>query len=237
MRIDGRDHDEMRPVKITKNYLKSPEGSVLIEVGDTRVICTAHVEEKVPMFLKDTAQGWLTAEYSMLPGAGNTRINREVSRGKVSGRTAEIQRFIGRSLRSVVDRSCFPRMTITVDCDVIQADGGTRTASLTGAYVAVEMALQKMLREKKIKRNPCTEMIAAVSVGILKGSALLDLCYKEDFNIDVDMNVVMTASGSFVEIQGTAEGNSYTKEELDKMLELSRKGIMELIAIQEECLR
>ncbi len=234
MRSDGRSYDEMRKVRITPNYIKGPEGAVLIEVGDTKVLCTASVEDRVPPFLKDLQQGWLTAEYGMLPGSGNTRIAREVARGKVSGRTAEIQRLIGRSLRSVVDMALFPKTTILVDCDVIQADGGTRTASITGAYVAVSLAFQKLLREKKIKKNPFKDSVVAVSVGVSRGNAFLDLCYEEDCCADVDMNFVMTGSGLFVEMQGTAEEKPFNHQQLEQMMRLAQKGIEELSQLQKD---
>jgi ribonuclease PH len=233
MRIDKREYDELRPIIIIPHYTKGPYGSVMIETGDTRVLCTASLEMKVPFFLKDSNQGWLTAEYGMLPGSGNTRISREAARGKVSGRTAEIQRLIGRSLRSAVDMAFFPNMTMQIDCDVIQADGGTRTASITGAFVALKMAFECMLKEKKIKKNPLLDYVAATSVGIVKGKALLDLCYEEDFRADVDMNLVMTGRGQFIEIQGTAEESSFSDAELQKMLSLGRKGIIDLIKAQK----
>ena len=236
MRPDGRSYNQMREVRITPYYLKGPYGSVLIEVGDTKVICSASIDTKVPPFLKDLQQGWLTAEYGMLPGSGNTRIGREAARGKVSGRTAEIQRLIGRSLRSVVDMAQFPGMTILVDCDVIQADGGTRTASITGAYVAVDLAFRRLMKEKKIRKNPIKDSIAAISVGLLGGNAFLDLCYQEDCRADVDMNVVMTGNGSFVEIQGTSEESPFNGDQLNKMLDLSREAIDLLTQIQSKVL-
>ncbi len=236
MRPDGREPKQIRKVKITRNYVKQAEGSVLIEVGDTRVICTASVEDKVPGFLKDSKQGWVTAEYSMLPRSTNVRTGRESSRGKVGGRTHEIQRLIGRALRSVVDLTALKDMTIWIDCDVIQADGGTRTASITGSFVALYDAMNFLKAHGKIEKIPINNFLAAISVGILKNEVILDLNYEEDFKAEVDMNIVMTADEKFVEIQGTAEENPFTRTELELMLKLAKKGIEELITKQKECL-
>ena len=234
MRIDSREDDQLRPVLMIPNYIKGPHGSVLIEMGDTRIICTASVEMKVPFFLRDAQQGWITAEYGMLPGCSHSRITRESAKGKVSGRTAEIQRLIGRSLRSIVDMKMIPGITVVIDCDVIQADGGTRTASITGGFVAMKLAFEKLIEDKVIKKNPIIESVAAVSVGIHKGTALLDLCYHEDSRADVDMNIVMTGSGKFVELQGTAEEKTFSDDELTTMLALGRKGVNELIIEQKK---
>ncbi len=236
MRPDGRKPKQIRKVKITRNYVKQAEGSVLIEIGDTRVICTASVEDKVPGFLKDSKQGWVTAEYSMLPRSTNVRTGRESSRGKVGGRTHEIQRLIGRALRSVVDLTALNGMTIWIDCDVIQADGGTRTASITGSFVALYDAMNFLKAHSKIEKIPINNFLAAVSVGILENEVILDLNYEEDFKAEVDMNIVMTADEKFVEIQGTAEENPYTRTELEVMLKLAKKGIKELITKQKKCL-
>ena len=236
MRPDGRKLKQIRKVKITRNYVKQAEGSVLIEVGDTRVICTASVEDRVPGFLKDSKQGWVTAEYSMLPRATNVRTGRESSRGKVGGRTHEIQRLIGRALRSVVDLTALNGMTIWIDCDVIQADGGTRTASITGSFVALYDAMNFLKAHNKIEKIPINNFLAAVSVGVLENEVILDLNYEEDFKAEVDMNIVMTADEKFVEIQGTAEENPFTRTELEVMLKLAKKGIKELITKQKKCL-
>ncbi|MEE8574157.1 MAG: ribonuclease PH [Thermodesulfobacteriota bacterium] len=236
-RIDGREPSELRPVKITKDYLKFAEGSVLIEVGDTKVICTATCEERVPPFLKGKGSGWLTAEYSMLPRSSQNRIPRESARGKVKGRTHEIQRLIGRSLRAVVDMAALGERTITVDCDVIQADGGTRTASITGAYVAVSDMFVSLRESGIIGVDPFTDSVAAVSVGILDCEAYLDLNYEEDSTADVDMNVVMTGSGKYIEIQGTAEAMPFSKDGLASLLDMAGKGIEELSALQLTALK
>ncbi len=236
MRPDGRKPKQIRKVKITRNYMKQAEGSVLIEVGDTRVICTASVDYKVPCFLKDSDQGWVTAEYSMLPRSTNVRSGRESSRGKVGGRTHEIQRLIGRALRSVIDLKALKGMTIWIDCDVIQADGGTRTASITGAFVALHEALNFLKAQNKIDKIPINTFLAAISVGVLENEVILDLNYEEDFKAEVDMNIVMTADEKFVEVQGTAEENPFSKSELDLMLKLAKKGIKELITKQKKCL-
>jgi len=235
-RIDGRKNNDMRTVKITRNYLRHPEGSVLIEMGDTKVICTATVEEKVPSFIKGSGKGWVTSEYGMLPRSTQTRKPRDSSRGKVDGRTMEIQRLIGRTLRSIVDLEKMGETMIWVDCDVIQADGGTRTASITGAFVALVDALNHLVSIGKLKFIPIKSFVAAISVGIKDGEILLDLKYEEDSTCKVDMNLVMTEEGNFVEIQGTGEESPFTKEEMKKMLELGEKGILELIQIQKESL-
>ncbi|GAB4293908.1 MAG: ribonuclease PH [Desulfuromonadia bacterium] len=233
IRSDGRKPDELRPVTIERNVIKHAEGSVLISFGDTKVICTASVEESVPPFLRGKGSGWVTAEYAMLPRATGTRNPRESTRGKVGGRTHEIQRLIGRSLRAVTDLSRLGERTVYLDCDVIQADGGTRTASITGAWVALADAAAKLLRDGVITENPLKEGVAAVSVGIIGGIPLLDLCYEEDSRADVDMNVVMTSSLRFVEIQGTAEGDPFSAEEMDRMRTLALSGIQRLLAIQK----
>lgn len=236
MRNDGRQADKLRPVTITRRYLKRAEGSVLIEVGDTKVVCSATVENRVPPFLRNSRQGWVTAEYGMLPRSTDTRMQREASRGKVGGRTQEIQRLIGRSLRSVVDLRKIGDRTIWIDCDVIQADGGTRTASITGACIALFDALTYMRKHKDIDCMPLKDFIAATSVGIVNGKALLDLNYLEDSKADVDMNVVMTGSGKYVEIQGTAEEEPFSSEQMQAMLTLAKNGIEELIKIQRSAL-
>jgi ribonuclease PH len=237
MRPSQRQPDELRTVRITRNYTKHAEGAVLIECGDTKVICTASIENKVPGFLKGKNQGWLTAEYGMLPRATNTRIDREAARGKQTGRTQEIQRLIGRSLRAVVDLSKLGERTLHIDCDVIQADGGTRTASITGAYVAVHDAIAYLLDQKLLTENPLHDAVAAISVGIYQGTPVLDLDYVEDSNCDTDMNVVMTGSGGFVEIQGTAEGAPFSHAEMNSLLALADKGIRELVAVQQAALK
>jgi ribonuclease PH len=233
-RSDGRGPTALRPVKITRNYLKHAEGSVLIEIGDTKVICSASVEERVPPFLRNTGKGWVTAEYSMLPRSTNTRTPRD--KGGGGGRAFEIQRLIGRSLRSVTDLSAFGEKTIWIDCDVIQADGGTRTASITGAYVALVDAFQKMVRNGDIEKVPVKDSVAAISVGKVDGEVLLDLNYEEDSKAEVDMNVVMTGSGKFVEIQGTAEGGVFTKKEMDELMIIAQNGIKVLTRIQKKSL-
>ncbi len=233
-RSDGRAPNQMRDVSIKKNFIKHAEGSVLIQVGDTKVICNASVEERVPPFLRDKKQGWVTAEYSMLPRSTHTRSSRESSRGKVSGRTQEIQRLIGRSLRTVVDMKQLGERTIWIDCDVIQADGGTRTASITGAFVAMCLAMKQLKKEKKIEVIPIKDFVAATSVGILAGKKILDLEYSEDSIAEVDMNIVKTGSGGFVEIQGTAEQEPFSDKDMDAMLSLANKGIKELIILQKK---
>ena len=234
MRVDGRKVNEIRRVKIIRNFIKHAEGSALIEMGDTRVICTATVEETVPPFLRGKGEGWVTAEYSMIPRSARSRIVREASRGKIGGRTHEIQRLIGRALRTVVDLKSLGERTVWIDCDVIQADGGTRTASITGACVALCDALYHMKREKMITDIPLRDLVAATSVGIVNGRILLDLNYEEDSKADVDMNVVMTGSGKFIEIQGTAERVPFSKEDSDSLIKLATKGIRELIKIQKQ---
>ncbi len=232
MRIDGRESNELREVKITRNYLLHPQGSVLMEMGNTKIICTAMLDDKVPYFLKGTNTGWLTSEYSMLPGATPSRKIRDSSRGRIDGRTQEIQRLIGRSLRGVVDMSKMGERTLWIDCDVIQADGGTRTAAITGSYIAMVDAFYSAYREGIIDTIPISNYVAAISVGISKDGPILDLCYEEDSKALVDMNVVMTEDGRFIEIQGTGEEATFSRKELDSLLELAEKGIKELIDIQ-----
>ncbi len=237
VRTDGRQADELRRVKLTIGAMPYAEGSVLIEMGDTRVICTASLEDRVPPFLRNTGRGWVTAEYAMLPRATTKRTQRESTRGGgVSGRTHEIQRLIGRSLRAVADTTLLGERTITLDCDVLQADGGTRTASITGAYVALALANRRLMKERKITRSFLTGEVAAVSVGIVEGSALLDLKYDEDSNADTDMNVVCTGEGKFIELQGTAERNAFSRDEMNQLLELAEKGIGELLLAQRRAL-
>ena len=235
-RIDGRAADQLRPVTITRKYLRFAEGSVLIAMGDTKVICTATVEERVPPFLQGTGKGWMTAEYAMLPRSCPKRVPRESSSGRVGGRTHEIQRLIGRSLRAVYDLSSFGERTVYIDCDVIQADGGTRTASITGAYVAAHDALSELVSRGILSRVPVRDAVAAVSVGIVNGRPSLDLNYAEDSRAEVDMNVVMTGEGRFVEVQGTAEAAAYSRGELDAMLDLAARGVAELNAAQAKAL-
>jgi ribonuclease PH len=234
MRIDSRSFNELREVKITRNFISTAEGSVLIELGKTRVICTATVEDKVPPFLKDQNRGWVTAEYSMLPRATQTRTLRESTAGRISGRTHEIQRLIGRSLRSVVDLASIGQKTFWIDCDVIQADGGTRTAAITGAFICLADACGLTVKKGLIPRNPVKDYLAAVSVGIVGGNNMLDLCYQEDSAADVDMNIVMTGKGQLVEIQGTAEAHPFSTETLDALIALSREGIAKLISLQKD---
>ena len=233
MRSDGRGLDKIRRVIITRNYIKYAEGSCLIELGNTRVVCTASVEESVPPFLKGTGTGWVTAEYGMLPRSCQSRIQR----GRDSGRTYEIQRLVGRSLRAVTDMKAVGERTIWIDCDVIQADGGTRTASITGSFIALVDALNKLKKDKIINKIPIKDFVAATSVGILKDELLLDLTYDEDSRADVDMNIVMTGEGEFIEIQGTAERKTFNKAETDKLLAIAKKGIEELIDIQRNLLK
>ncbi len=228
-RVDGRGLDKLRKVSITRNYLKNPEGSCLIELGSTKVICTASVEESVPPFLKNTGTGWVTAEYGMLPRSCDKRIQR----GKDSGRTFEIQRLVGRSLRTVINMKPLGERTIWLDCDVIQGDGGTRTASITGSFVALADALIKLKKEGVISEVPLKDFVAATSVGIVGGHPALDLCYEEDSKAEVDMNVVMTGKGEFIEVQGTAERKPFNKADMDKLMELAAKGVSELIEIQK----
>lgn len=234
IRLDNRMHDEKRHVKITPDYLLHPEGSVLIEMGNTKVICTASVEEKVPGFLKGQNRGWVTAEYSMLPRSTHTRKIRDIAKGKLDGRTSEIQRLIGRSLRSVVDLEKLGERTVWIDCDVIQADGGTRTAAITGAFVAMTMAMKSLLEKEMIQELPVTTFLSAISVGILENEVILDLCYEEDSTAMVDMNVVMTGQGHIVEVQGTGEERPFTRQEMNQLMDVAEKGIMELTDIQKE---
>ena len=236
-RSGGRALDQLRPIRITRHYTMHAEGSVLIEFGNTRVLCTATVEEKVPPHKRGSGEGWVTAEYGMLPRSTHTRSDREAARGKQSGRTQEIQRLIGRSLRAVFDLKALGERTIQIDCDVIQADGGTRTAAITGAWVAAQDAVNTLLAAGKISASPLTGAVAAVSVGIVQGQPLLDLEYVEDVACDTDMNVVMTGAGHYVEVQGTAEGAAFSRQEMDQLLALAEKGIAELVALQRQSLR
>ncbi len=236
MRPSKRAPDQLRPVQITRNYTKHAEGSVLVEFGDTRVVCTASVEDRVPGFLRGQGRGWVTAEYGMLPRSTGSRMGREAARGRQGGRTMEIQRLIGRSLRSVLDMEALGEHTITIDCDVIQADGGTRTASITGGYVALADAIRNMSDQSLIEGNPLTGLVASVSVGIYQGVAVLDLDYQEDSNAETDMNVVMNDAGQFIEVQGTAEGHPFSGQELDSMLKLAKQGITQLISEQQQAL-
>lgn len=231
-RPNNRQNNEMRPVRFTPGFTKNPDGSVLVQTGDTMVLCTAMVEAKVPPFLKGSGSGWVTAEYSLLPSSTETRTQREAGRGKITGRTSEIQRLIGRSLRAVVDLPALGERTVWIDCDVLQADGGTRTASISGAFVALCLALMKLQAEGVINELPILDYVAAASVGIVDGETVLDLEYIEDSRAEVDMNVVMTGRGSFVEVQGTAEGTPYSKAKLDEMLALAEKGIQEIFGLQ-----
>jgi ribonuclease PH len=235
-RTDGRAFDQLRPVKITPGYLPYAEGSVLIEMGQTRVVCAASVDERVPSFLRNSGQGWITAEYSMLPRATQQRTPREVRRGGPSGRTHEIQRLIGRSLRAAADMRVLGERTITLDCDVLQADGGTRTAAITGSYVAFALAAARLLKTGKIQRSIITNEVAAISVGILGSVPLLDLKYDEDVKADVDMNVVCTGDGRFIEVQGTAEREPFSREQMQSLLALAEKGIQSLVAVQREAI-
>ncbi len=234
MRPDGRRADEMRPVTIQRDFLRHAEGSVLIAVGETRVICTASVEDRVPQFLRETGQGWVTAEYGMLPRSTKTRTPREASAGRPSGRTFEIQRLVGRSLRGVTDLAALGERTIWIDCDVIQADGGTRTAAITGAFIALADALHTLRENGRITSLPLKDFVAATSIGLVEGEVVLDLCYAEDAIADVDMNVVMTGAGKYIEIQGTAEESPFDRSQLESMLQLAGTGIRELIAIQRK---
>ena len=235
-RQDGRKPDQLRPVRITRNYTRHAEGSVLIEFGDTKVLCTASVEERLPAHKKGSGEGWVTAEYGMLPRSTNTRTDREAARGKQTGRTQEIQRLIGRSMRAVVDLKLLGERQITIDCDVIQADGGTRTAAITGAYVALQDAVGVLMKKGVVRQSPMRDAIAAVSVGIHRGTALLDLDYAEDSSCETDMNVVMTGSGHFVEVQGTAERAAFSRAEMDALLDLATKGILDLVRAQKDAL-
>jgi len=236
MRPSQRQPDQLRAVKITRNFTRHAEGSVLIEMGDTRVLCTASVEESLPPFLRGKGQGWVTAEYGMLPRSTHTRSAREAAKGKQTGRTQEIQRLIGRSLRAVTDLKALGERQITLDCDVLQADGGTRCASITGAWIALYEACEKLVQAGKLPANPVKDHVAAVSVGIFKGSAVLDLDYPEDSNCDTDMNVIMTGKGGIVEVQGTAEGEPFSREQMNVLMDLAQMGIRQLVAAQESAL-
>jgi ribonuclease PH len=236
MRPSGRQANELREIKITRNYTKHAEGSVLVEFGDTKVLCTASVEERIPHFLRGKGEGWVTAEYGMLPRSTGSRMQREAARGQQGGRTMEIQRLIGRSLRAAIDLKGLGERSITIDCDVIQADGGTRTASITGAFVALHDAMTYLLDKKKIKKNPLHGQVASVSVGIYKGIPVLDLDYAEDSNAETDMNVVMNEAGAYIEVQGTAEGHAFRPEELTAMLALAGGGIENLLQHQRDAL-
>lgn len=237
MRPSGRAADQLRPVTLTRHYTRHAEGSVLVAFGDTKVLCTASVLDKVPPHKRGSGEGWVTAEYGMLPRSTNTRSDREAARGKQSGRTQEIQRLIGRSLRAVFDLKKLGERTITLDCDVLQADGGTRTAAITGAFVAVQDAVTTLLASGKISASPITGQVAAISVGIVEGTPLLDLEYTEDAACDTDMNVVMTGAGHFIEVQGTAEGAAFSRQEMDTLLALAERGVNELVRLQTEALR
>jgi len=236
MRPSGRATDEMRQVKFTRDFTCHAEGSVLVEFGNTKVICTASIEENVPGWMRGKGKGWVSAEYGMLPRSTHSRMRREASSGKQSGRTQEIQRLIARSLRAVVDLEALGERQIMVDCDVIQADGGTRTASISGAYVAMYDAIQKLMKKRNLKRNPIHGQLASISVGIYNGEPVLDLDYPEDSNAETDMNVVMTSGGHFIEVQGTAEGHAFTRAEMNGMLDLAEKGIQEIVIKQSEVL-
>ena len=236
MRPSGRQADELRSITLTRDYTKHAEGSVLVEFGDTKVICNASVDEKVPGFLKGSGQGWVTAEYGMLPRSTGSRMRREATHGKQGGRTMEIQRLIGRSLRAVVDLEALGERTITLDCDVIQADGGTRTASITGSYVALVDAINSVMQKGDLKTNPLTGFVASVSVGVYNGTPVLDLDYAEDSNAETDMNVVMNDEAAFIEVQGTAEGHAFNQEELNAMIDLAKHGIAQLVEKQKEAL-
>ncbi len=236
IRPSKRAPDQLRDIRITRQYTKHAEGSVLIECGHTKVICTASVEDKVPGFLKGKGQGWLTAEYGMLPRSTHTRMDREAAKGKQSGRTQEIQRLIGRSIRAIVDMQKLGERTIQIDCDVIQADGGTRCASITGAFVAVHDAISQLVKSGALPQNPIRDHVAAISVGVYQGVPVLDLDYDEDSDCDTDMNVVMTGAGGFVEVQGTAEGLAFSRKEMDAMLSLAERGMHQLVALQKQAL-
>ncbi|MEE2993899.1 MAG: ribonuclease PH [Gemmatimonadota bacterium] len=235
-RIDGRATDQLRPVEIKRNYLRHAEGSALITMGGTTVLCSASVDEYVPSFLKGSGKGWVTAEYGMLPRSTNTRVSRDGRRGSISGRTQEIQRLIGRSLRAVFDLGSLGERSILIDCDVLEADGGTRTASITGSYVALYDAVRWLQNRDLVDSSLIKDSVAAISVGIIDGTPMLDLCYAEDSNADVDMNIVMTGSGAMVEIQGTAEQNPFTTDQLNTMLDLGRQGIEQLVTMQKQVL-
>jgi ribonuclease PH len=234
MRTDGRKPVQLRPINITPTYIRTADGSVLIEMGDTKVICTAKLEDRVPPFLRNSGKGWITAEYGMLPGSSSIRIGRESSRGKVGGRTHEIQRLIGRSLRAIADLRSLGEKTIWIDCDVIQADGGTRTASITGAYVALVEAVRNWLSRGLISSDPIKDAVAAVSIGVIEGKICLDLCYEEDSKADVDMNFVMTGAGKFIEVQGTAEASPFTRKQMERMAEIAQTAIKELLKAQKK---
>ncbi|MBI4709694.1 MAG: ribonuclease PH [Nitrospirae bacterium] len=236
MRPDKRADDELRSIKITRNFLNTAEGSVLVEAGNTKVICTASIEDRVPPFLKELERGWVTAEYSMLPRSTPARMTREATTGKVGGRTHEIQRLIGRTMRSVMDMDLLGKRTIWLDCDVIQADGGTRTTAITGAFIALSDAVTYAMKNKIIGKNPIKDFVAAVSVGIVDGEPLLDLSYAEDSTAEVDMNIVMTGSGKFIEVQGTAESAPFDKEQFQRLLDLAESGIKKIIGIQRSVL-
>ncbi len=236
MRPSTRSPEDLRPIAITRQFTKHAEGSVLVEFGDTKVICTASIENRVPLFLKGKGRGWVTAEYGMLPRSTNTRTDREAARGKQGGRTMEIQRLIGRALRAAIDMEALGERTITIDCDVLQADGGTRTASITGGFVALADAVRHLLVNRFIKKNPLHGQVASVSVGLYRGTPVLDLDYAEDSEAETDMNVVMNDAGAFIEIQGTAEGHAFRQDELDAMLALARQGIENLLNVQREAL-
>ena len=236
MRPSNRSNDEMRSVKFSRQYTMHAEGSVLVEFGNTKVLCTATVDERIPPWLRGQGKGWVTAEYGMLPRSTNSRMGREAARGKQSGRTQEIQRLIGRSLRAVVNLEALGERQIILDCDVIQADGGTRTASISGAYIALSDAIQSLLESGKITKDPLVAQLASISVGIYQGEAVLDLDYAEDSNAETDMNIVMNNAGHFIEVQGTAEGHAFSREEMNKMLDLAEKGISEIMQLQSEAL-
>jgi len=236
MRPSGRQPDQLRDIRFTRQYTKHAEGSVLVEFGDTRVLCTASIEERIPPWLKGKGEGWVTAEYGMLPRSTGTRMGREAARGKQGGRTMEIQRLIGRSLRAAIDLKALGERQIMIDCDVIQADGGTRTASITGGFVALHEAISHLLDKGLIKKNPLYGMVASVSVGIYEGTPVLDLDYAEDSTAETDMNVVMNDAGHFIEVQGTAEGHAFRRDELDSMLDLAQSGISDLITAQKAAL-
>src|ERR671914_681430 len=236
MRTDGRKPTQLRPLTIRPRYLKTADGSVLIEMGDTKVICTAKLEERAPQFLRNSGKGWITAEYGMLPASSQTRIGRESARGRVGGRTHEIQRLIGRSLRAIADLKSLGEKTIWIDCDVIQADGGTRTAAITGGYVALVEAVRRWLDRGIITKDPIQDSVAAISIGVIEGRIFLDLSYEEDSRANVDMNFVMTGSGKFVEVQGTAESAPFTKKQMERMAEIAESGIRELLRAQKEVL-
>ncbi len=237
MRTDNRKPDEMRPVEITTGYLKTAEGSCLISVGNTQVLCAASVEDTVPPFLRNSGKGWVTAEYAMLPRATSKRTPREVTKGRASGRTHEIQRLIGRSLRSVTDVAALGERTVLLDCDVIQADGGTRTASITGAFVALSLALRQLVTFGVLKSMPLRDYVAATSVGLVRGEPMLDLCYEEDSQADVDMNVVMTGGGKFIEVQATAEHSPFDDAQMARLISLARCGVAQLVKLQQEAVR